>query len=126
MEAELETLVNEETFDNDADEADKTIATEKANDKTNGNDDKIAVVTTFVVNDIVCDDKTYATKLDVEQSELLEVLSVAGQVGTSPGEVTMEVRPQYCTFSSQGLAEKLRKMGLFVSCLPWVANNGRH
>ena len=64
--------------------------------------------------------------LDVEESELLEEVSTAGQFGITPGEVTMEVRPQYCTFSSQGLKEKLRKMGLFETCLPWVANTGRH
>ena len=42
-----------------------------------------------------------------------------------PGEVIVEVRPQYCEFSSRGLAERLKKMNLHVTCLPWVANTGR-
>ena len=60
-----------------------------------------------------------------KDNELLEVVVKAGQVEAMPGEVMVEVRPQYCEFTSRGLAEKLKKMNFELTCLPWIANTGR-
>ena len=79
-----------------------------------------------VVNDEICNDNDYEKKQKrVTENELLEAHVTAGQVEAMSGEVILEVRPQYCDFSSRGLADKLKNMKLDVTCLPWVANTGR-
>ena len=75
-----------------------------------------------VVNVEIFNDDDYDKKQEkFTENELFEVQVSSGQVESMPGEVILEVRPQYCSFSSQGLAEKLKNMKLDVTCLPWVA-----
>ena len=82
--------------------------------------------TGIVVTDELCSDTDYVQIAEqVSEKELLEAQAVAGQVEAKPGEVVVEVRPQYCVFSSRGLSEKLKNMNLKLTCLPWVANTGR-
>eukprot|EP00092_Neocalanus_flemingeri_P056829 GFUD01067416.1.p2 GENE.GFUD01067416.1~~GFUD01067416.1.p2 ORF type:complete len:146 (+),score=26.37 GFUD01067416.1:303-740(+) len=84
------------------------------------------------VSDELCSDESFkmknaechATKIK-ETRELLKAAEKGEKIGKSPGEIILEVRPQYCTFSEHDLADKLISMGLELVCLPWVANTGR-
>ena len=90
--------------------------------------------TAFEVVDEVCNDKTYENKQDKSEedlepekvTELFDATFEEGKVITNPDEVILEVRPQYCAFSAQDLASRLKQMGLELVCLPWIANTGRH
>ena len=100
------------------------------NDSVNANVNVMKVnddgTTGIVVTDELCSDTDYVQITEqVSEKELLEAQAVAGQVEAKPGEVVVEVRPQYCVFSSRGLSEKLKNMNLKLTCLPWVANTGR-
>ena len=122
-------LVEETTDENLGSKADKTeiVTSDATSDvsKIEAKVDEHSAVKAFIVNDEVCKDSEYDEKQSEKETELFEVQVKAGQIVTNLGEVIMEVRPQYCQFSSQGLAEKLKKMNLELTCLPWVANTGR-
>ena len=89
----------------------------------------------FDVNDEIIGDEAYENELvnsDVETkksspNELTAVEAKAGIIEASPGEILVEVRPQFCKFNEQELAGRLiTNVGLKLLCLPWVANTGRH
>ena len=87
------------------------------------------------VTDEICDDEHYVDNIsavnikcdDSKNAELSVVKQKEGFVRKEAGEIVVEIRPQYCKFDEDELADKLGKqMGLELLCLPWIANTGPH
>ena len=57
----------------------------------------------------------------IGKAELLYATFKEGTVVTNYGEDILKVHPQYCTFSAEDLAPRMKQTGLELACLPWIA-----